>query len=100
MSCSHFKQGVHTYLRCIELHPLALEDVFANGGPARSQADYYSKHLSPRVQCRTVESEDEESFQLLTKLAVEKELIRSSSPEPMTADEEKLADSAAGQVRR
>ena len=81
---------------CIELHPLALEDVLANRGSARSKADYYSKHLSPRVQCHTVQSEEEESRQLLTKSAVEKELTRSISPESMTTDEEKLADSAAG----
>ena len=96
MSSSQFEQGAHTYSRCIELDPLALEDVLANRGSARSKADYYSKHLSPRVQCRTVQSEDEESLQLLTKSAVEKELTRSNSPEPMTADEEKLVDSAAG----
>ena len=96
VSSSQFEQGAHTDLRCIELHPLALEDVLANRGPARSKADYYSKHLSLRVQCHTVQSEDEESPQLLTKSAVEKELTRSDSPEPMTADEEKLADSAAG----
>ena len=96
MSSSQFEQGAHTYSRYIELDPLALEDVLANRGSARSKADYYSKHLSPRVQCRTVQSEDEESLQLLTKSAVEKELTRSNSPEPMTADEEKLADSAAG----
>ena len=97
MSSSQFEQGVHTYLRCIELHPLALEDVLANrGGSARSKADYYSKHLSLRVQYHTVQSEDEESPQLLTKSAVEKELTRSNSPEPMSVDEEKLADSAAG----
>ena len=84
-------------MQCIELHPLALEDVLANrGGPARSKADYYLKHLSLRVQCRTFKSEDEESLQLITKSAVEKEVTRSNSPKPMTADEEKLADSAAG----
>ena len=88
-------------MRCIELHPLTLEDVLANrGGPARSKADYYSKHLSLRVHWHTVQSEDEESLQFLTKSAIEKELTRSDSPESMTADEEKLADSAAGQVRR
>ena len=96
MSSSQFEQGVHTYLRCIELHPLALEDVLANRGPARSKADYCLKHLSLRVQCHTVQPEDEESLQLLTKSAVEKEQTRSNSPEPMTADEEKLADSATG----
>ena len=52
--------------------------------------------LSLRIQCHTVQSEDEESLQLLTKSAVEKGPTRSDSPEPMTADEEKLADSAAG----
>ena len=86
MSSSQFEQGAHTYLRCI--------------GSARSKADYYSKHLSLRVHWHTVQSEDEESLQLLTKSAVVKEPTRSSSLEPMTADEEKLADSAAGQVRR
>ena len=96
MSSSQFEQGVHTYLRCIELHPLALADVLANRGPARSKADYCLKHLSLRVQCHTVQPEDEESLQLLTKSAVEKEQTRSNSPEPMTADEEKLADSATG----
>ena len=96
MSSSQFEQGAHTDLRCIELHPLALEDVLANRGPARSKADYYSKHLSLRVQYHTVQSEDEESPQLLTKSAVEKELTCSNSPEPMSVDEEKLADSAAG----
>ena len=100
MSSSQFERGAHTYLRCIELHPLASEDVLANRGSARSKADYYPKRLSLRVQCHTVQSEDEESLQLLTKSAIEKELTRSDSPEPMTADEEKLADSAAGQVRR
>ena len=96
MSSSQFEQGAHTYSQCIELHPLALEDVLANRGSARSKADYYSKHLSLRVQCHTVPLEDEESLQLLTKSAIEKELTRSNSPEPMTTDEEKLADSAAG----
>ena len=96
MSSSQFEQGAHIYSRCIELHPLALEDVLANRGSARSKADYYPKRLSLRVQCHTVQSEDEESLQFLTKSAVEKELTRSNSPEPMTADEEKLADSAAG----
>ena len=100
MSSSQFEQGVHTYPQCIELHLLALEDVLANRGSARSKADYYSKHLSPRVQCHTVQSGDEESLQRLTKSTVEKEQTRSNSPESMTADEEKLADSAAGQVRR
>ena len=80
----------------MELHPLALEDVLANRGPAHSKADYYSKHLSLRIQCHTIQSEDEESLQLLTKSAFEKELTRSNSPESMTADEEKLADSTAG----
>ena len=66
MSGSQFEQGAHIYLRCIELHPLALEDVLANRGePARSKTDYYSKHLSLHVQCHTVQSEDEESLQLL-----------------------------------
>ena len=96
MSSSQFEQGAHIYSRCIELHPLALEDVLANRGSARSKADYYPKRLSLRVQCHTVQSEDEESLQFLTKSAVEKEPTRSNSPEPMTADEEKLADSAAG----
>ena len=96
VSSSQSEQGAHTYLWCIELYTLALEDVLANRGPARSKADYYSKHLSLRIQCHTVQSEDEESLQLLTKSAVEKELTRSNSPEPMTVDEEKYADSAAG----
>ena len=97
VSSPQFEQGAHTYLRCIELHILALEDVLANrGGSARSKADYYSKHLSLRIQCHTVQSEDEESLQFLTKSAVEKELTRFNSPEPMTVDEEKLADSTAG----
>ena len=97
MSSSRFEQGAHTYSQCIELHLLALEDVLANrGGPARSKADYYSKHLSLRIQCHTVQSEDEESLQLLTKSTVEKELTRFNSPEPVTADEERLADSVAG----
>ena len=78
------------------LHLLALEDVLANRGSARSKADYYPKRLSLRVQCHTVQSEGEESLQLLTKSAVEKELTRFNSPESMTADQEKLADSAAG----
>ena len=81
VSSSQFEQGAHTYLWCIELHTLA---------------NYYSKHLSLRVQCHTVQPEDEESLQLLTKSAVENELTRFISPESMTADEEKLADSAAG----
>ena len=97
MSSSQFEQGVHTYSRCIELHILALEDVLANrGGSARSKADYYPKRLSLRLQCHTVQSEDEESLQLIIKSAIEKELTRSNSPELMTADEEKLADSTAG----
>ena len=96
MSSSQFEQGAHTYSRRIELHLLAVEDVLANRGPARSKADYYSKHLSLRIQCHTVQSEDEESLQFLTKSAVEKELTRFNSPEPMTVDEEKLADSTAG----
>ena len=100
MSSSQFEQGAHTHSRCIELHPPALEDVLANRGSARSKADYYSKHLSLRVHWHTAQSEDEESLQLLTKSAIGKELTRSNSPESMTADEEKLADSAAGQVRR
>ena len=96
MSSSQFEQGAHTYSRCIELHLPALEDVLANRGSARSKADYYPKRLSLRVQCHTVQSEGEESLQLLTKSAVEKELTRFNSPESMTADQEKLADSAAG----
>ena len=55
-----------------------------------------TRNISLRIQCHTVQSEDEESLQLLTKSAVEKELTRSNSPKPMTADKEKLADSAAG----
>ena len=66
-------------MRCIELHPLALEDVLANRGSARSKADYYPKRLSLRVQCHTVQSEDEESLQHLTKSAVKK-LTRFNSP--------------------
>ena len=96
VSSSQFEQGAHTHSQCIELHPLALEDVLANRGPARSKADYYSKHLSLRVQYHTVQSEDEESLQHLTKSAVKKELTRFNSPESMTADQEKLPDSAAG----
>ena len=72
VSSSQLEQWAYTYLRCIELHPLALEDVLANRGSARSKADYYSKHLSLRVHCHTVQSEDEESLQFLTKSAVEK----------------------------
>ena len=98
MSSSQFELGVHTYLWCIELHLLALEDVLMNRGPAHSKADYYSKHLSLHVQCHTVQSEDEESLQLLTKSTIENELTHSNSPEPMTANKEKLADSAAGMM--
>ena len=95
VSSSQFKQEAHTYLRCIELHLLALEDVLANSGPTRSKADYYLKHLSthsvPYSPVRRWRS-----LQFLTKSAVEKELTRSNSLEPMTVDEEKLADSTAG----
>lgn len=76
-----------------------MEDLIANRGPARSKADYYTKHLSLRIQCHTVQPDDDESLKLASKQVAEEDLTekpRSSSPDLMTADEEKLADSAAG----
>ena len=62
----------------VELHPLALEDVFHGHSGNRSKADYYTKHLFLRVLCHELLPEDDAngppSFT---------DAPRSSSPEPI-----------------
>lgn len=69
----------------IELHPLALEDVLANRGNARSKADYFTKHLALRILCHAVVP-DEDAAPLVEEIT---KMPRSSSPDPMTDSDEK-----------
>lgn len=69
-----------------ELHPLALEGVLTNRGHARSKADYYAQHLSLRVLCHTIVSDDE-VVSSLDEDAIDHR--RAASPAPMTPEEEK-----------
>ena len=66
----------------LELHPLALEDVFHTRGQNRSKADYYSKHLFLQVLCHELSDVDENNEPSFT------DALRSTSPEPMEEDEE------------
>lgn len=71
----------------IELHPLALEDVFHTRSQNRSKADYYSKHLFLRVLCHQLSEHDEldESSAHGSTMTGEP---RSASPLPMEEEEE------------
>ncbi|PFH49792.1 hypothetical protein AMATHDRAFT_48399 [Amanita thiersii Skay4041] len=80
----------------LEIHPLALEDVFHTRSQTRSKADYYMKHLFLRVLCHELNGQSESRW--LTGKP------RSSSPEPLYRDnspnlDEKLASDDGGGSR-
>lgn len=68
-----------------ELHPLALEGVLAKRGHARSKADYYAQHLSLRVLCHTIPSDDDIADGQDENIAGD---LRAASPAPMTLEDE------------
>jgi hypothetical protein len=65
----------------VELHPLALEDVFHGHSQNRSKVDYYTKHLFLRVLCH--ELADDASQNGTTDHTQITNTVRSASPEPM-----------------
>lgn len=80
--------AVAHYTIILELHPLALEDLLTNRGHSRSKADYYTKHLALRILCHAVVPDEDTTS--LKDIAPEKP--RSSSPTPMSEDDEKALD--------
>jgi len=66
----------------IDLHPLALEDVFHGHSQNRSKADYYTKHLFLRVLCHELVGDNFQPTQITN-------IPRSDSPEPMANDIER-----------
>ena len=73
-----------------ELHPLALEDVLSNRDLARSRADYYLAHLSLRVLCHTVVSDEEVTDSPDMNIT---DHARASSPEPMDQEHNDVGES-------
>jgi hypothetical protein len=69
-----------------ELHPLALEGVLTNRGHARSKADYYAQHLSLRVLCHSLMSDDEIPDGHDANIT---DHYRATSPTPVTPEDEK-----------
>ena len=65
----------------VDLHPLALEDVFHGHSQNRSKADYYTKHLFLRVLCH--ELVDDDSQNGVTNYTQVTNTLRTASPEPM-----------------
>lgn len=74
----------------IEIHPLALEDVLhQRGNQSRSKADYYMQHLFIRILRHTLSEDDVDDPNAQTVLAPSiTRKPRSSSPEPMSEEEE------------
>ncbi|KAG6820662.1 hypothetical protein H0H93_013513 [Arthromyces matolae] len=77
----------------LDLHPLALEDVFHTDRQTRSKADYYSQHLFLRVLCHELGKEDDFSG---SNGSILTESPRSSSPSEMNdfrdADKEAMRE--------
>lgn len=57
-SCSSYKFLFIEYV--LDIHPLALEDVFHTRSQTRSKADYYNKHLFLRILCHELGDPDAE----------------------------------------
>jgi hypothetical protein len=71
----------------LDLHPLALEDVFHGHSQNRSKADYYTRHLFLRVLCHEIV---DDNFQKATSEPNQiSNIPRSASPEPMDIEYEK-----------
>jgi hypothetical protein len=90
-------------LSLIDLHPLALEDIFHTRSQTRSKADYFAKHLFLRILCHELGlatpsgdfvAESAAFGSTLASLDSDDdgdEFTRSDSPEPFTrADEDQL----------
>ena len=78
-------QCIDKHLTCrIDLHPLALEDVFHGHSQTRSKADYYTQHLFLQVLCHLLVKPQEEENPPIT-FNIER---TTTSPEPMTNLEE------------
>jgi hypothetical protein len=92
----------------LDIHPLALEDVFHTRSQTRSKADYYGKHLFLRILCHELQSSDDDdsissgSTSSLSHSHSHKTITggpRSSSPIPFNNEDEddeyfgKLGDS-------
>lgn len=81
----------------LDLHPLALEDIFYARKQHRSKADYYPKHLFLQVLCHELKDVDEEDEhnEALTGIPL------SSSPEPMSEDDNSgdITDDDTGMYR-
>jgi len=88
--------------RLVDLHPLALEDVFHGHSQNRSKADYYTKHLFLRVLCH--ELVDDASQSGATDHTQVTNTLRTASPEPMSNSveleegDQKLKDSELTQI--
>lgn len=72
------------------MHPLAIEDLLHTRRNARSKADYYSKHLFLRILCHSLAKGDEPAESRYNSLT---RLPRSSSPFPISDDEDDETDS-------
>ena len=73
--------------RLLDLHPLALEDVFHTRSQNRSKADYYSKHLFLRVLCHElVKGEQPGSSHSSHLTSFLPGAHRSASPDPFDAE--------------
>lgn len=74
----------------VDIHPLALEDVLhQRGNQSRSKADYYMQHLFIRMLRHTLGEDDVDDPNAQTVLAPSiTRQPRSSSPEPMSEEEE------------
>lgn len=93
-SVNHKSGGLRFFL---DLHPLALEDVFSPRSQNRSKADYYSKHLFLRILCHELGVPDGEIDPLHTP-AYGSTLIggpRSTSPLPIEDEDGKVEQSGA-----
>ena len=71
--------GYYFWLGEIDLHPLALEDVFHGHARNRSKADYYTNHLFLRVLCHQLVHSQGEHDSLGTYITQR----YTTSPEPM-----------------
>ena len=89
-----FYQYIGRHLTCgVDLHPLALEDVFHGHSRNRSKADYYTQHLFLRVLCHQLVNSQQENDSSGTYTTQ----ARSTSPEPMSeVEEERLKDNLSG----
>jgi len=73
--------------RFLELHPLALEDVFHTRSQNRSKADYYSKHLFLRVLCHELAKGEQPGSSHSSHLtSFLPGVHRSASPDPFVAE--------------